>query len=375
MSNAEEKLRKVLNCIVQEKFPNALDVKIKPVSTNGANYCSELFEANIATPEDTHELFAKVDSLGDQLNAASKHLSNIEIFALTSLSSAYENLEAKFGIKEKFIFPKFYKSVDGVIVMENLASKGYEVYDRFKIIDLNYASKSLEALARFHALSISFKNERPEEFRKAVEVLNVTLSVFTSFHSEGQIDAAMAAVDEADREKLAKLLEGSRGLSKLLDLTEPRKTAVIVHGDYRASNLMHKQMDGEYHVIPVDYQTARLGCPVSDLLYFILLGSDQQFRKQYFRQLLDHYYEHLSLMLTKFGLQPNEVYGKEEFESDIKAKLPVALSVAALVLPFVTVDVDSAPNFESGQFTPRTSERFVKRFRELVEDMKGWGVL
>ncbi|XP_063389644.1 uncharacterized protein LOC134675363 [Cydia fagiglandana] len=359
MSNAEERLRKVLNCIVQEKFPNASDVKIKPYSTDGANYTSVLFEASIVTPEDTFELFAKVESMGDHLKDTSQHLSNIENFVFTSLTGAYAKLEGKYGIKEKFIFPKFYKSVDGVVVMENLAFKGYEVYDRFKSIDWNYASKSVEALARFHSLSFAFKNECPEEFRKAGEVLNIPMAIYTSFHSDGQSDAAMAALDEEDREKLIKLLEGSKGLSKGLDLTETRETAVIVHGDYRASNLMHKEVNGEYHVIPVDYQTARLGCPASDLLYFIVMGSDQQFRKLHYHQLLDHYYQHLTLMMTKFGLQPDEVYGREEFESDIKAKLPVALSFAAIGLPFVTVDADSAPNFASGQFVPRANEQFV----------------
>ncbi|XP_063377512.1 uncharacterized protein LOC134664698 [Cydia fagiglandana] len=245
--------------------------------------------------------------------------------------------------------------------MENLASKGYAVYDRFKIVDWNYASKSVEALARFHAHEImhdfAFKNECPEEFRKAGEVLYIPLDIYKSFHSDGQTDAAMAAVDKEDREKLCELLEGSKGMSKGMDLTEPRKTAVIVHGDYRACNLMHKEVNGEYHVIPVDYQTARLGCPVSDLLYFILLGTDQQFRKKYYHQLLDHYYQHLTLMMTKFGLQPDVVYGREEFESDIKAKLPVALSLAAVILPFVTVDVNSAPKFSSGQFAPRANEQ------------------
>ncbi|XP_063360691.1 uncharacterized protein LOC134649793 [Cydia amplana] len=374
MPSAEKKVHEVLISIVKEKFPNAYDVKIKPITSDGANYTSGLYEASITTPEITLQLFVKAASMGHLIDA-SKHMFRAEKTVLTTVSNAFKRSQDKHAIIERFIFPKFYKSVDGIIVMENLASKGYEVYDRFKSIDWKYASKSVEALARFHALSLAFKNEYPEEFKKVAEVLEMPRAIVTYPQFEGASDGAMAAVDEEDREKLSKVLEGSEGLSKSLDLSEPRSTTVIIHGDFRQSNLMHKQVNGKYHVVPVDYQTARPGCPVADLLYFILMCSDQQFRKHHFHQLVDHYYKHLALMMKEFGLQPDEVYGREEFESDMKAKLPISLSVAAAALPFATADADSAPNFERGQCVPGVNELFVERFRELVQDFKQWGVI
>ncbi|XP_063377511.1 uncharacterized protein LOC134664697 [Cydia fagiglandana] len=374
MTSAEKKVHEVLNFIVKEKFPNAYDVKIKPITSDGANYTSGLYEASIATPESTLQLFVKAVSMGSLVDA-SKHVFRTETIVLTTVSNAFERSQDEHAIIERFTFPKFYKSVDRIIVMENLASKGYEVYDRFKSIDWKYASKSVEALARFHALSLAFKNEYPEEFKKVVKELEFPRAIFTGPHLEGISDGAMAAVDEEDRDKLSKLLEGSEGLSKNLDLSEPRTTTVIIHGDFRPSNLMYKHVNGEYHVIPVDYQLSRPGCPVADLLYFILMSSDQQFRKHHFHQLVDHYYKHLALMMEDLGLQPDDVYGREEFESDMKAKLPISLCVAASSLPFATADADSAPNFERGECVPGVNKLFVERFRELVQDYTEWGIL
>lgn len=353
-------------------------MKINPISSGGANYSSTLYEAYITTPEGTHELFAKVASMGDLFNDTSQKIFDSEKFVLTKIANAYEKLQDNHGITERFTFPKIYNHDHNdipIIVMENLASKGYGCYDRFKSIDWKYASKSVETLARFHALSFALKKESPEEFKLAGDILKMPETGITSPLWEGITDGAMAVVDEEDKEKLSRVLEGVVGWSKLEDFGEPLKTSVLIHGDYRPSNLLHKEVGGEYHVIPVDYQTVRLGCPVADLLYFTLIGSDQQFRQRHYHQLVDHYYENLALMMTKYGLKPDEEYGREEFESDLKAKLPIALAVAATVLPFVTVDAAGAPNFEREQYVPRANELFAERFRGLMQDLKQWNVI
>ncbi|XP_048007434.1 uncharacterized protein LOC125242641 [Leguminivora glycinivorella] len=376
MPSAEKKVNEVLNSIVKEKFPNALDVKIKPITGDGANYTSGLYQVSVATPESTLELFVKAGSMGSLVDTCN-HMFRTEEILLTTVSSAFERLQDKHAVKERFIFPKFYeyKSVDKIIVMENIAYKGYEVYDRFKSIDWKYASKSVETLARFHALSFAYKNEYPEEFKKILEIINMPRKFFTDPQFESASDGALTVVDEEDRETLSKLLEGSEGISQSFDLTEPRETTVIAHSDFRPSNLMHKKVNGEYHVIPIDYQTARPGCPVADLLYFILMGSDQQFRKNHFHQLVDHYYENLALAIKELGLNPDEVYGREEFDGDMKAKLPISLCVAASCLPFTTADADNALDFDSGRCVPAVNQLFAERFRELMQDYKQWGVI
>ncbi|XP_047989558.1 uncharacterized protein LOC125228898 [Leguminivora glycinivorella] len=318
--------------------------------------------------------------MGDVFNDTSQRAFNTEVFVLTKVANAYEKLQDKHGIIERYTFPKIIKhECDNIptVVLENLAPKGYECYDRFKSVDWNYASKCVETLARFHALSFALKKECLDEFQLAGDFLD-SKWIETNFRSavwEGANDGALAAVNKEDKEKVSKVLEGAVGISKLWELSEPLKTSVLIHADYRPSNIMHKEVNGEYHVIPVDYQITRLGCPVGDLLYFVVLSSDQKFRRQHYHQLVEHYYEHLALMMTKYGLNSEEEYGREDFESDMRAKLPSALGAAAVLLPFITVEADSAPSFERNEFVPRTNELFGERFRELVEDFKVWGVI
>ncbi|XP_063366995.1 uncharacterized protein LOC134655460 [Cydia amplana] len=365
-----ENLRVVINSVVADKLPT--DVKIKPITSDGANFTSFIFEITVVTAEGTLELFAKVAT-----NRDIEHVFVTENFVYSTLSKAYESLQNLHGSDQIFTFPKFYKTeaIKGVqnIVLENLASEGYKCHDRLKSMDWKYASKCVETLANFHALSLAFGKEDPEQFKQVEESLK--LPPLTDPEWRGLADGALAAVDGVDREKLSKLLEGSVGWSKLRELNDPRKTPVIIHGDYRPSNLMHREVNGDLHVIPVDYQLTGLGCPASDLIYFIVLGSDQQFRQKYYHKLVDHYYQELVLAMTRLGLKPEVVYGRQEFEEDMRAKLPLGLCVAAQGLPFVTTDPANAATFEGGWFVPGSNELFVERFRGLMDDFNRWGFI
>ncbi|XP_073954166.1 uncharacterized protein [Choristoneura fumiferana] len=372
---AEETLKKVLNSIVEKKFPHNSKVEVRPITTPGANYTSALFAATITTHEEKVELFAKVATIG--INLGANQIFQIEDYVYTQLASVFEQLQDKHGVTDRFVFSKYYgcSGADGTqtIVMENLVSRGYDVPDRFKYIDWEYASKSVEVLAKFHALSLAFCKERPEEFLKVDKAL-MSPPWTDGEQWQGLIDGALAVVDDEDREAVARHLD-CVGWSKMLQFSKARKTAVIVHADYRPSNLMHRELDGKVDVIPVDYQTVRFGSPVSDLIYFIIMGSDEQFREQHYRRLVDHYYQQLTLALARLGIEAEDLYGREEFETDLKEKLPYGVYIGAMALPFVTIAPEEAPSFELGQFVPRHTELFAERFRALVADYKRWGII
>lgn len=68
----------------------------------------------------------------------------------------------------------------------------------------------------------------------------------------------------------------------------------------------------------MDYQTLRGGSPVADLLYFVVLGTDKQFRAHYYEKLIDHYYSELRAALIRLGLNPDEKYSREDFDAELK---------------------------------------------------------
>lgn len=76
--------------------------------------------------------------------------------------------------------------------------------------------------------------------------------------------------------------------------------------------------DGTVQVIPVDLQTLRVGCGLSDFMYFVYTGSDGAFREQYYDQLVEHYYEQLCYQLRALDLNPDKVYPREDFDYELK---------------------------------------------------------
>jgi hypothetical protein len=53
-------------------------------------------------------------------------------------------------------------------------------------------------------------------------------------------------------------------------------------------------------------------------MYFIFTGSDGKFRRQYYQQLLDHYYNQLSLALVRLHLDPAKIFSRKDFEGELK---------------------------------------------------------
>lgn len=91
----------------------------------------------------------------------------------------------------------------------------------------------------------------------------------------------------------------------------------------------------------------RYASPVTDILYFLYICTDSEFRSQYFKDLKTDYYDSLKSFLELFEIDADEVYPKHEFENDIHELLPFGLLAALLELKLVTTvpdDVGMADN-------------------------------
>lgn len=89
----------------------------------------------------------------------------------------------------------------------------------------------------------------------------------------------------------------------------------------------------------VDYQTVHAGCPAADLLYYVLLGTDEPFRRDHYRPLLRHYHDQLAMALRRLDIAVDDVYPWDTFQSELKQVLDVSsdatrrLLCRQLVLP------------------------------------------
>lgn len=59
------------------------------------------------------------------------------------------------------------------IALEDLSFKNYHTIERGKGVDHFHTMKVMDAFAKFHAISLAFKDQKPEEFREAANGLKV----------------------------------------------------------------------------------------------------------------------------------------------------------------------------------------------------------
>ncbi|XP_022125219.2 uncharacterized protein LOC111000168 isoform X1 [Pieris rapae] len=388
MTDAEQTLFGVLDKELDKRGYRPRDVKVKPISSGGANYTSKLFLVDVTTPKEDLKLFAKVAIIAGQLRQtmSADWLFATERLTYTKIAKFYEDLQVKHNLSEevKLKFPKFYGCNDEygkeTVIMENLVASGYKPFNRLKCIDWQHASASVEYLAKFHALSFALAKDLPEEFKGLSDIKyeigsKQTDDEISKSMWEKIIKGAIAVVKD---EHKSRVINYFQNMPKFNTYNKPIGKPVLSHGDFRVSNLLFKAENEKVQAIAVDFQTVYAGCPATDLVYLIFLGSDEEFRAEYYEKLLDHYYTSLSKMMEWLSIDSTEVYPREEFDRDMKENLPYAVLIGATILPTVVVEEDAAPdlgNFDYNQFVMSPNEIFAKRFRGIVNDCIRWNVI
>lgn len=159
-------------------------------------------------------------------------------------------------------------------------------------------------------------------------------------------------------------------------------------------------------MVTVDYQTLEMANPIIDILFFIFVGSDKNFRDRHFHQSLNHYYDELSKALKRFRLNPQEVYAREDFDADFKEVsrlvwaqsqmcnvyyhlklflsscfqiLPVGLLLSVFCLLIVTVQKEDVPVMKEvldiEDFSIDPNVMYTERLNDVIDDYINMGVI
>lgn len=394
MAEAEDILINILEKVAEEEKLNNCRIDLKPVSTEGANFLSILYKASLLTAcKRDLKLFAKIAILPEvyRQHVPVNLVYEAEVSAYTKILPTYELLQDKYDIdrEERFMFPKYYASslVDNeeTIILEDLTAHGYSMYDRFKPVTFEYATKAVEELAKFHALSIAFKNDFPDDYSRDTKqwadenIQSETYEMLKKSY-KGMAEVGIKLAPKQIRPKLQQFINKHWEKEEFDKYYGMTKWGFIVHGDYRASNIMFKRQSGEIkHFIPVDYQAIHLGSPCVDLIYFIFSGTDVEFRRIYLRLLLDKYYDTLSGFLTEFNIDPEETFSRKEFDEEFKDKLAYGLSTTLALLPVLLTEGNHGPDGKTANNTMendlKVSEEFHKRFLPVLQEFINWGII
>lgn len=254
MSPAEVTLRELLRTIAEKHYHQQYKLEIKSFHSGGANYTSALFLATLSAKdkEDLH-LFAKVAIVGDRMRElmnATKMFA-IEGFFYNELVQKYKNIQDKYGVAEddRCEIPKFYgcnsKYGEETIVLEDLGARGYYGYNRLNSLDWEHASSAIEELAKFHSLSFAYENEEPDDFDRVMKYLWFTKpnhdDTINSTYFPKLISQALQNISNENHRERVKKFMGAGGDEMFETFNRPFGHPVLIHGDYRTSNLLFKK--------------------------------------------------------------------------------------------------------------------------------------
>ncbi|CAH2089111.1 unnamed protein product [Euphydryas editha] len=386
--DSSEILNRMLVRIAKENQYYESKINIKSVSTGGANYTSFLHNATISAPgKDYLNLFVKQAALGEKIRSSTKILIyEIENFFYNKLLKNYEAIEERYMVpsEHRLITPKFYASNDEcckeILILEDMTSKGYQSFNRFETIDWKYASKSVQNLAKLHALSFAWSVNDPERFKNTTKLnLNAYISLWLDLLKNATTRAIEVTRPE-NKERMEKFCKDVTKNDVFRDFFNPIRRPVIAHGDYRPSNLLHRKLDdGEIEVISVDYQTLFKSNPIFDLMYFIFTGSDKNFRKNHFKETIEHYYKELRAALERLNLDPDDIYPREDFDYELKKMMPFGLLISMFLLLIITVEEEDAPKVEEANeindFLVPPNNLYKERLNDIIDDYIDMGIL
>nr|XP_032519840.1 uncharacterized protein LOC116771940 [Danaus plexippus plexippus] len=374
MANCKDILCDCLKRVAKEQKYENCSITTKAISSGGANYTSALYLATIQAPgKEDLKLFAKVAAVGEKIRAIEPHkIYETESLFYNYLLKKYKELEERNNIpaEYRFVTPKYYGGSDEYLketfIFEDLTARGFTTHDRFKSIDWEYASKAIENLARFHALSIAFSVEDPEEF-KGINILKDHSDIQkVIYFLKNIIKNAIKVTKEENRDRFANFLNAFLENNDFHTFGRSHRRPVINHGDYRASNLMHR---------------TKVSLKFIEFYYltFILNGSDKKFRDQYFDKTFDYYYDELCKALKRFGLDPEGLYSREDFDIEVKKVLPLGLVQATFCLLIVTVEKDEAPQMNQDiaieDFVVNPNTLYTERLNDIVDDYIKMGII
>lgn len=142
-----------------------------------------------------------------------------------------------------FQYPKCYLAVADavkdhyVIVMENVKSSGYQLWDKMIPVDFDTSAIFVATLGRFHGLSYALRDQKPELFEKLLQVEDIFSTMIDNTNMIGMMTSSIEkSIDIQIREEEKTLLQKlkvdySSLIKKMFAPNAAGPFAALYHGD------------------------------------------------------------------------------------------------------------------------------------------------
>uniref|UniRef100_A0A1E1WL08 CHK kinase-like domain-containing protein n=1 Tax=Pectinophora gossypiella TaxID=13191 RepID=A0A1E1WL08_PECGO len=404
---SEKQLNFIENVIEKRGYVNP-KVTVQPLGRAGDNYIAIVKRITVEENGETLKIVAKVAPVIEDLRNTmqTKEVFYNEHVVYTELLPKFTELEVEAEIpkKERLRYAACLGSLDEepneIILLEDLQEPGFTLLDRFKALQNDQMKLIIENIAKLHALSFALKNKELETFDKIRNKLyNSRLHMGkepTTKHFLNHIENQF--LDLLDEEKYKQAIKGKISgmdglMGKLHKADKDSKHLVIQQGDCWTNNVLFRLQDENVvECCMIDYQFACANLPVDDVYQVLFNCSDYDSRAKHFQEWLDYYHMYFTKYLYHFGLKADNVYSKEQFESDMIRYGKFALGQAAFSSSFLLKNDEDAEKMKSAmdsgiteltdemlkELTSSGSSSMVKlktRLEELVDSFIELGYL
>ncbi|XP_017889577.1 uncharacterized protein LOC108630669 [Ceratina calcarata] len=276
---------------------------------------------------------------------------------------------------------KIYVARLDLIAMEDLREKGYVMVDRRKGLQLDHLKRVLKVLAGFHALSLTLRKTRPEEFERLTDPNGQGVQEclfrmenedwYRQYYHVGTNNAIRMVSDGLPPQMEHKRTEVMDKLQAFLNkheffrtMTEIAATqgplTVFCHGDCWTNNILFKDVsngEDEEDIYLVDFQLSRVGSLALDLANLLYCCASGEIRRVHMEQLLQHY--HFHLMSSLCTLNPKQAPKDpsvmwELLNEEMRRCGRFGLGLAVDILPISTCESEEAPDLYE---TPEISDK------------------
>ncbi|XP_047036540.1 uncharacterized protein LOC124642240 [Helicoverpa zea] len=389
-------LHSSINKVAHDKGIEDFEYTVDCISAKRANYIANVFRVEIRdTNSDENDISVIVKCLVYSERQVLFHkLHEREVLAYAKVISKFQQLQNVLYEHERLELSEcLYSNTEDaneVIILEDLKAKGYIADDKlvkFENLGIKEISAVISELAKFHALSFVFQTKETMTFAETKSdfhdllyqdhFLNKTKLRNYFFES---FEMSLKVVKDEDAKK--KLEKVDVKLLELLQMyTKPSKTNILCHGDCWVNNMLFKHETEKVSFI--DFQAMRYANPVTDIMYFLYICTDSAFRTEHLELLKVIYYDNLKVFLNKFDIKAEEVYKKEDFNTDFEEFRAYGLLIAMIELRIVAMAAADESLLRGSRLDlsmdsseiPEENELFKYKVNDVVQESVDNGVL
>ncbi|KAJ6632705.1 hypothetical protein Bhyg_16078 [Pseudolycoriella hygida] len=278
-----------------------------------------------------------------------------EAYFYNTISPIFVQLlkEKNISVDEEFtIHPKCFAAIYEpdtdrcLIIMENLKSIGFDLWNKRVPHDFETVGMVLSELGKFHAVSFAIRDQKKEIFDKMFTVTEPFLKMFRGNGAaetmvSGSIQQTIDVLDDVQEIKVMQMVKDNyqTWIREYLKSDAAGRFSVLNHGDLWNNNLMFKLENQNRQLRLVDFQLLRLTSPVMDISYFLSTSTNPTVLQR-FDDLLQIYYNSLATFLTKLGSDPQKLFTFDDLEDQFRQFGDYGLIFASILIGVMVSDAE-----------------------------------